>query len=678
MLYSLAALIDLSLRPRIDSVTMSPKKTSKPRQNQQGPPWSARRKAARPRQSAVPTTNHSRTEEALPKSEYRHRTLVETLSVMTWSCPSSWHHVEPQPSWMTFTGQTAEEMLGAGWTRAVHPDDLPSTMQRWNDAVTKGEPFSDEHRIRRHDGEWRWMSVYAAPIREAGGSVLEWFGMHLDITVRKQSEEMLRTAQSKQQQLLASTPVVFYTCRATGDYGATFVSQNVLEQLGYSPQDVTEHADFWVNHIHPDDRQDVLAGLAKLSDHDQHVREYRFLHKNGTYRWLHDVVHLARSDGDKPVELVGFQIDVTQRKNAEEALRRSEGFTAAVVDHLPNMLFVKDARDLRFVRVNKAGEHLLGYSEHELVGKNDYDFFPVDEADFFTAKDREVLSSKRLVDIQEEPIKTRNGDRLLHTKKIPLLDREGRPQYLLGISEDITDRKLAEGVLEAKQLELARSQAQLRDLTGKLITAQETERRRIARELHDDFTQRLAALAIDLRYRSAPVPESDEPRSHRLDHLAETAEQLATDLQRLAHQLHPSILEHVGLEAAVREHAEEFATRTGLKTEVLVRKVPVTIPLDSATCLYRVLQESLQNVRKHAEATNILVRLLRTGRGIGLCIHDDGRGFDHAPEMTPSKGLGLTSMAERVKGLMGTFRVKTQLGDGTEIHAWVPLEPGDH
>lgn len=613
-------------------------------------------------------------EEALRHSEHRHRTLVEALSVITWSCPPSWRYVEPQPSWMTFTGQTEEEMVGVGWTRAVHPDDLPTALQRWNEAVTQGEPFFDEHRILRHDGEWRWMSVYAVPIRDAHGYVLEWFGMHLDITARKRSEEALRAVQAKQQQLLSATPVVLYTCRPTGDYGATFVSQNVTEQLGYTPQEFTNHAEFWVSRIHPDDRQDVLVGLTKLSEQDQQVREYRFLHKDGTYRWLHDVVRLLRSEDGTPVELVGFQIDVTQRKNAEEALRRSEAFTASVVDNLPNMLFVKDARDLRFVRLNRAGEQLLGYSERELIGKNDYDFFPVDEADFFTAKDREVLASKRLVDIHEEPIKTRHGERLLHTKKIPLSDREGHPQYLLGISEDITDRKFAEDALQAKQSELERSQAQLRELTSKLITAQETERRRIARELHDDFTQRLAALAIDLRYLSAPGPESDELGSHRLPRLAEMAEQLATDLQRLAHQLHPSILEHVGLEAAVREHAEEFAARTGLTTEVLVRKVPTFIPLDQATCLYRVLQESLQNVRKHAEATGVLVRLLSTGRGIGLCVHDNGRGFEHKPEVAPGRGLGLTSMAERVKGLQGTFRVKTQPGDGTEIHAWVPLE----
>lgn len=113
---------------------------------------------------------------------------------------------------------------------------------------------------------------------------------------------------------------------------------------------------------------------------------------------------------------------------------------------------------------------------------------------------------------------------------------------------------------------------------------------------------------------------------------------------------------------------KSFSARTGLPTEVVIREVPVAIPLAQATCLYRSLQESLQNVKKHAEATNILVRLLCTRNGLGICIHDDGRGFDQSEDAEPRKGLGLTSMAERVRTLQGTFHVRSKAGHGTEIH----------
>ena len=120
---------------------------------------------------------------------------------------------------------------------------------------------------------------------------------------------------------------------------------------------------------------------------------------------------------------------------------KPEIFFQSIVDNVPAMIFVKDANDLRFVLFNKAGEDLLGYSREEMIGKSDYDFFPKKEADFFVEKDRLVLEGKAVLDIPEEPIRTRYlGPRILHTRKIPILDASGVPQFLLGISEDITER----------------------------------------------------------------------------------------------------------------------------------------------------------------------------------------------------------------------------------------------
>jgi len=138
------------------------------------------------------------------------------------------------------------------------------------------------------------------------------------------------------------------------------------------------------------------------------------------------------------------------RAEAEEATRRARVFLDSVVENIPNMVFVKDAKDLRFIRFNKAGEDLLGYRAHEIVGKNDHDLYPPEQADFFTNKDREALDGRGLVDVPEEPIETRfKGTRILHTKKIPISDESGNPVYLLGISEDITDRKRGEEALRA-------------------------------------------------------------------------------------------------------------------------------------------------------------------------------------------------------------------------------------
>ncbi|RPI37761.1 MAG: PAS domain S-box protein [Methanoregulaceae archaeon] len=151
-------------------------------------------------------------------------------------------------------------------------------------------------------------------------------------------------------------------------------------------------------------------------------------------------------------ELTHKVMSAALRKQAEVALNESEKFLNNIVENIPDMIFVKDAQDFRFVRLNKAGEELLGYQREDLYGKSDGDFFPRDDAEFFTKKDRDVLTMRQVIDIPTEKIQTRfRGERLLHTKKIPILDQKGNPQYLLGISEDITERKRAEKALEESE-----------------------------------------------------------------------------------------------------------------------------------------------------------------------------------------------------------------------------------
>jgi PAS domain S-box-containing protein len=146
-----------------------------------------------------------------------------------------------------------------------------------------------------------------------------------------------------------------------------------------------------------------------------------------------------------------------QLNAANLELRRSEAFLDSVIENIPDMVFVKDARTLRFVRLNRAGEALLGITRADYIGRTDHDFFPQEEADFFTAKDREVIAGGHVLDIPEEPIETPSGRRILHTKKLPVVDEDGQPIYLLGISEDITDRKYADDAIRAARVEAERA-----------------------------------------------------------------------------------------------------------------------------------------------------------------------------------------------------------------------------
>jgi PAS domain S-box-containing protein len=218
------------------------------------------------------------------------------------------------------------------------------------------------------------------------------------------------------------------------------------------PSDLIGRTDYemvwrvWADRYRADDRQVMETGVAKIDYEEPQPRP------DGSDGWVRTSKLPLRDAGDRIIGVLCTYEDVTDHKRAEEALARSEQFLDSIVENIPNMIFVKDARDLRFVLFNHAGERLLGRSSADLVGKSDYDIHPREEADFFTAKDREVLDGRQLLDIPEEdhsagPL----GHRILHTKKIPILDEAGEPSYLLGISEDITDRKSAEEALRQSE-----------------------------------------------------------------------------------------------------------------------------------------------------------------------------------------------------------------------------------
>jgi len=174
--------------------------------------------------------------------------------------------------------------------------------------------------------------------------------------------------------------------------------------------------------------------------------------KDGSRFWADFILTPFYDDSKKIIGFVKVTRDETERKKTGEELMNSKKFLDSVIENIPNMLFIKDAKELRFVRFNKAGEELLGYSREELMGKNDYDFFTKEQADFFTSKDRMVINSGKLFDIPEESIKTKNkGTRILETKKIPILDTDGSPLYLLGISNDITEQKKMQAALQASE-----------------------------------------------------------------------------------------------------------------------------------------------------------------------------------------------------------------------------------
>jgi signal transduction histidine kinase len=233
---------------------------------------------------------------------------------------------------------------------------------------------------------------------------------------------------------------------------------------------------------------------------------------------------------------------------------------------------------------------------------------------------------------------------------------DGHAIRTFGVVRDITELKHAEQAA--------------RDLSGRLLNAQEQERARLARELHDDITQRLARLAIDvsqLERGTSPTPSTETARGVR-----EGLIQLSEDVHALSYRLHHSLLEDLGLSAALTAEAERFTRHESTPVEVMVRDLPKSLPQHAALCLFRVAQEALRNVARHAQARRVELSLRGLDDGLELAVRDDGIGFDPARNRArPS--LGLASMRERVHLLGGELDLDTAPGRGTTIVAWVPL-----
>jgi signal transduction histidine kinase len=228
---------------------------------------------------------------------------------------------------------------------------------------------------------------------------------------------------------------------------------------------------------------------------------------------------------------------------------------------------------------------------------------------------------------------------------------------------------LAAVVEERKQTEEA-----LRDLSGRLIHSQDEERNRLARELHDDFSQRLSMLAFDLERAEEATKHSLGDTNHKMHELWNEACEIGADLHSLSHQLHSSTLESLGLVPGISSFCTEFSEQQGIPVDFAHEDIPRSIPSDVALCLFRIVQEGLRNVKKHSGASRAQVRLTGTDKAILLSLSDNGTGFNF-PTTSAAVGLGIRSMQERLRMVGGVFEIRSRPTHGTQIAASVPLKP---
>ncbi len=331
-----------------------------------------------------------------------------------------------------------------------------------------------------------------------------------------------------------------------------------------------------------------------------------------------------------PLFYEGSAIDITDLKRAEEDLREREAFVDAVVENIPDMLFVKDADRLRFVRLNKAAENLLGIPRGELHGKTDADLFPEEEARFFTAKDREVLANGMLVDIPEETIRTRTrGQRILHTKKIPIRDAEGKSLYLLGISEDITERKQSE----------------------EKILASLREKELLLRELYHRTKNNMQVIMSILSLRSRSL--KDPRLTAIVRDLRDRIMAMAMVHQKLYQSRDLSSIDFRGYVEDLLAFMMESHLRPKKKISADLNIPALSLSIDTAVPCGLILQELISNVIAHAfpgdRRGKISVRVRRRGDEIEILFKDDGVGFPAGFDVRTTDHIGLAMVADIVE-----------------------------
>jgi len=393
----------------------------------------------------------------LKVSEERYRLSFEHATDIIYTIDTDLRVSSMSPAVETILGYKPSNMIGRHisdlqkiFTPESYERALADTIQ-----VLKGEPVAAKiYQFVARDETIKYGEINGAPLKR-NDVIIGMISVARDISDRVKAENELKESERKYRELYDFLPIPVYEM----DFNSNITAANraIYEAFRGREEDLKKGFNAW-QALSPEDVEKSQDNIQRLIKGEKiEGTEYTFRRLDGS-AFPAIVVSSIIYKNDRPVGLRGAIIDITERRKAEEETRRINVFLDSIVEHIPNMIFLKDAKELRFVRFNRAGENLTGFSREELLGKNDHDFFPKEQADFFAEKDRQVLLGKKIVDIPEESLTTRDKNlRVLHTQKVPILNANGESEYLLGISEDITERKNAEETLRKTLASLRKS-----------------------------------------------------------------------------------------------------------------------------------------------------------------------------------------------------------------------------
>jgi PAS domain S-box-containing protein len=547
-----------------------------------------------------------------------------------------------------------------------------------------------------------WLEITIDPLTGPRGECLGAIHVLRDITRQKFADEELRRRNDRFQFLISATPAVIYTCKPDGDYAATFVSENVQNHFGYSAGEFLSDPQFWIKHVHRADRARIFSELPRLLEQGASAYEYRFKAGDGRWLWVHDEARLIKDDSGRPLEIIGYFVDVTARKEAEiELMRAKTGLEERVIERTSQLedthkqlrsflensavvAWMKDEKG-RYVFVSKNFQKRFKLRFEDWNGKTDSDLWPKADARQFRRDDLAVLRKNRTGVFLERSSNPNGSSSWWSTRKFIFRDSAGK-RFIGGLAVDVTQRKKAEEAARALQLKLLRTLEQLKTETAETISlreaivgAGERERERLGQDLHDGLCQFLTAIRIKADMLEQRLSGKGSSDTGSVQELVKLLKQAVDQAHSLAQGLQPVEQVPEGLASALHQLAATMTSLFGVSCQCHIPQ-PVHIANHAvAVDLFYIAHEAVANAIKHTKTRSVSISLTRHAKEIALRVTHGGKQFDGRAS---TNGLGLKTMRYRAERIGARLEFRPRFGGRSLLICSVPIsrtnKPGTH
>ncbi len=650
-------------------------------------------------------THQVRARQAIAQSEERLRLATEAAELGIWHWyPNATNAVWENDRVYEMFGRTREDgplSLRDFSNRVLHPDDREAFQQTFANALEMGTRFFFQGRFYRKDGSLGWGEFTAQVERNADGSPKRLLGTALDITERKETEELTRRQRERFEIVAQAANVGFWFCDLPFD---KLTWDDLVKEHFWLPPDAEVTIQKFYELLHPDDREPtrhaIDESIARNAPYDV---EFRTVSPDGRQKWIRALGRTFYDSAGHPIRFDGVTTDITARKLTEERERKLNAETVAAtakfraVFEQTSVFAGITTLDGTLIDANQLSLQFCGYKADDVLGK------PFWETGWWRGSQetqRKVRDGVRMaasgIPYRESLIyscadgSTRIVDFALH----PIRDHEGRVLFLHPTGVDITDLKRAEEnyrtlaetldvevrartrELEARNRETMRQSEQLRELSYRLMSIQDDERRRIARELHDSAGQILTALGLNLGRIAQQAREQQTPQLSRAAEESQyLVRELSQEIRTTSYLLHPPLLDESGLAEALQWYIRGLQERSALNITLEIPENFGRLSHQLELAVFRIVQEALTNVHRHSGSKVATIRLTRSAELASLEVEDEGRGIP--PEKLAeiqAQGVGIRGMRERVLQLGGNLKIDSQPG-GTRILVTFPLQP---